>query len=50
MLLYWPGDSKTLFVKNLKETVTEDQLREFFDGETITEVRLPKKRDGMCKG
>ncbi|XP_052779086.1 nucleolin-like [Mya arenaria] len=44
------GDSKTLFVKNLKETVTEDQLREFFTGETITEIRLPKKRDGLCKG
>ena len=39
-----------MFVKNLKESVTEEDLKKFFDGETITEIRLPKKRDGLCKG
>ena len=44
------GDDKTLFVKNLAETVTEDTLRDFFSPAEIDEIRLPKKRDGGCKG
>ena len=44
------GDDKTLFVKNLADTVTEDTLRDFFSPAEIDEIRLPKKRDGGCKG
>ncbi|KAH3871801.1 hypothetical protein DPMN_035016 [Dreissena polymorpha] len=44
------GDSKTLFVKNLVEDITEEEIRAFFEGETITEIRLPKKYNGTSKG
>lgn len=51
-IMYWTftGDSKTLFVKNLVEDITEEDIREFFEGESITEIRLPKKYDGSSKG
>lgn len=41
-------DEKTLFVKNLAETVTQDTLRDFFT-ESV-EVRLPSRPDGGNKG
>ncbi|KAL4239751.1 hypothetical protein ACF0H5_000554 [Mactra antiquata] len=48
------GDSKTLFVKGFKESVTEDDLRNYFEnkdeGIIVTEIRLPKNRGGMSKG
>ena len=44
------GDDKTLFVKNLTENVTEDMLKDFFSPAEVEEIRLPKKRDGLCKG
>ena len=39
-------------MKNLTEGCTEDSLKEFFEDDDVevTEVRLPKKRDGLCKG
>lgn len=41
-------DEKTLFVKNLPESATEDSIKEFFpDAE---EVRLPRKPDNSHKG
>ena len=50
MVFIFSGDDKTLFVKNLTENVTEDSLRDFFSPADIDEIRLPKKRDGLCKG
>ncbi|XP_053392199.1 nucleolin-like isoform X2 [Mercenaria mercenaria] len=48
------GDSKTLFVKGLKESITEEELQAFFEdadaGINVTEVRLPKSRGGGSKG
>ncbi|XP_060584984.1 nucleolin-like isoform X2 [Ruditapes philippinarum] len=48
------GDSKTLFVKGLKEDITEEELQSFFEdpdeGINVTEVRLPKSRGGGSKG
>ncbi|OWF52089.1 glycine-rich RNA-binding protein GRP2A-like [Mizuhopecten yessoensis] len=41
-------DEKTLFVKNLAESVTEDSLKSFFS-DTV-EVRLPSRPDGAHKG
>ncbi|XP_060071435.1 nucleolin-like [Ylistrum balloti] len=41
-------DEKTLFVKNLAESVTQDTLRDFFT-ESI-EVRIPSRPDGANKG
>lgn len=54
MLVYISGDSKTLFVKGFKESVTEEELKDFFEnkdeGVVVTEIRLPKNRGGLSKG
>jgi RNA recognition motif-containing protein len=41
-------DSCTMFVKNLPSDVTEDSLRELFEG--ATNIRLPTNYDGSAKG
>lgn len=41
-------DSCTMFVKNLPSDVTEDSLRELFEG--ATNIRLPTNFDGSAKG
>ena len=41
-------EAKTLFVKNLPTDVNEAELLELFV--TVTEIRLLKKANGVCRG
>lgn len=41
-------NQRTLFVKNLPWTATEDQVAELFEG--CTSVRLPLNEEGRLKG
>jgi len=41
-------NQRTVFVKNLPYSVTEDQIAELFEG--CTQVRLPLNDEGQVKG
>jgi len=45
---YNDRNQRTLFVKNLPWTATEEQVGELFEG--CTDVRLPLNEEGRLKG
>jgi RNA recognition motif-containing protein len=39
-----------VFLKNIDFKVTEDDIRKFFEGKTISKISLPKNDKGKPKG